>query len=249
MLLNKYNLSLAKLVSKENSRYTINGIHVTASGTEVTDGHRAVRISLPAQDVNSFPVIEGVQDVPAPDFILPSDIAAKIASNIPSKSTIPVIKNAIVGISPAGSSVLAVTDLENPIVFKPRMLSGQFPRLDSVWPAMLNKRVANVKENEYVAVSLNAQYVIDILRELVAFSAENSGDTKTVRIVFHGEGRPVEFKAVNDVTGQRFEALVMPLIDKEWIKRENHATGSPADDTTTHYATTPAEIGPDDLPK
>ena len=55
MLLNKHNLSIAELASKEESRYILQAIHVSAKRTAVTDGSIAVMVTLPEVDEKNFP--------------------------------------------------------------------------------------------------------------------------------------------------------------------------------------------------
>ena len=138
-MLNKHNLNLAALASKEMSRFTLNGILVTPTETVETDGHQLCTVSMQKTDTEAVPHPNGVDFAPAADwkpFILPAGEALDIAKAIPKKSTVPICQNAFIGAKTDvnGTAQIAVTNLEQFRVFNPRKLEGNFPDWKRVIP-------------------------------------------------------------------------------------------------------------------
>ena len=136
MLLNKHNFAVADFVSKEQSRYTLQAIYVSDQGTCATDGHQLVRISLPAEKSKQFPSIEGVTPTNGhvKPFLLDVTAAKQIAKAVPKSKNLPILNHALVGEPTEQNACIAVTDLDNPQVFRPRTPSGNFPNVDAVIP-------------------------------------------------------------------------------------------------------------------
>ena len=104
MLLNRSILNLAKLASKEASRYTLQAIAVEKDQAVVTDGHILVTVgnTSPAAD-DSFPQVAGLEhktfsEGPMIENVLVSrETALAALKALPKKSTIPVLANAAMG--------------------------------------------------------------------------------------------------------------------------------------------------------
>ena len=112
-MLNRHNLNIAKLASKEESRFTLSAIRVTPVETVVTDGRVLVRVSNPTMPVEQFPALPGatITDDFNP-FNLPAAAALQLAKSFKKRCTIPVLGCAAVDTGGELAHVVT-TDLEN----------------------------------------------------------------------------------------------------------------------------------------
>ena len=202
-MLSRTQLNVATLASQKGGRYTLSGILVTPEETVETDGHQLVRVGATAIDPESFPPVPGC--TPTKDFqpfLLPKDAALAIAKALPKKTTIPVLDYAAVGAESDadGFAVLSVTDLENPQVFRPRKMEGQFPD----WHRCMPK-----KEDAKVEVQFNAALLVRVL-SFITRSSEDKERTD-VSFRFYENGGAVRI----DAHGADIQAVVMPLKDSD----------------------------------
>ena len=208
-MLNKHNLAIHQFATKEASRYAINAIHVTPKETVATDGFILARVSTPKRDPANFPPVEGVKpSATFKPFNLPVDAARTIEKAIPKKSTLPILSNVMIDGEATDAkakdgmpdcAVLAVSDLENPQVFRPRKDEGNFPK----WETVIPKR-----EDAKFAISLDAR----LLTKLTQFAAKFAADDRVheVRIRFYGADKPVRLDAQGE-DGQEWTGVLMPL--------------------------------------
>jgi len=142
LLLQKQALETMRTASTEDPRYSLNGILIEPDGSTVgTDGHILHKYT-PGKAPAEFPPIEGIElDGPEADpFILPLDACKALKKAFPAKSakTLPILREyAAVDTAQTnanGNAVIAVTDLENPTVFRPKKIDGAFPTYENVVP-------------------------------------------------------------------------------------------------------------------
>lgn len=201
-MLNKRNFQVAEFCSKEESRYTLQGIQVTPNETVATDGHKLVWVSSAPFESKSFPVVQGMTacDTFTP-FVLAKETASTVAKSIPKKTTIPVLTCA--GICDAltpnepSTRMIAVTDLQSPQVWQTVPLSGTFPNWQAVMPRW---------EKATSRITLNAEY----LAQIAKFAAQFNDRTHAVTLSFYGEDNAVRFDA-SDGEGQAMTAVCMPM--------------------------------------
>lgn len=197
-MLNKRNLAVAQFASKEASRWVMQAIKVDKDATVATDGHRLVWVSKPSSKSVDFPTVdgfEGGQDDAS--FLLDADAAKAIEKVIP-KSKIPILNNAAVRVD-GEQAIVCVTNLDNPQVFKPRPVSGQYPNFDMVMP----------KDAPTFQIAVNAEY----LAQIAKFAAQFSDNHKVV-LSFYGttaDNKPMRFDASDGEQGMT--AVLMPLRD------------------------------------
>ncbi len=165
MLLNKANLNLANITSKEASRYQLNGILVEENCTVATDGHRLMVIGA-VRDINAadFPLVNSQPALDKfPPFILSRATALEIAKSLPSKERIPALNCAAVVRVPNGEAekraTLVTTDLDTHRVFDSRVGEGQFPN----WRAILPKGKKPIS-----AISFDPDLMIGVLQQMKA---------------------------------------------------------------------------------
>ena len=197
-MLNKRNFDVAAFCSKEESRYSLQGIQVTPEATVATDGHRLVWVSASPFKSEHYPQVQGLtaSDTFTP-FILARETAATVAKFIPKKTHIPVLANAGVSDGPDGTRMLAVTDLKTPQVWQTIPVEGKFPAYDYVIPKF--------EEAKY-RICLNAEY----LAQIAKFAAQFNDHSHAVVLSFYSDDKPVRFDAI-DMDGQAMTAVCMPI--------------------------------------
>jgi hypothetical protein len=158
MLLNRSVLNLAKLASKEASRYSLQAIAIEKDQAIVTDGHIMVKVqSAPVAD-DLFPAVAGLEHRTfqnGDQVLVHRDAALAALKAIPKKTTIPVLCNAAMGTD----GKLYTTDLENVGQFK-HEVTGQFPRWRDVMPKADAPVTATIAFNARKMIQL-CQYMVE----------------------------------------------------------------------------------------
>jgi hypothetical protein len=199
MLLNKHNLQIAELASKDPSRFTLDVLSVTKERTAVTNGHYLVTVTLPGMADADFPAIEGFtpSNGATPEFLLNRETALEVAKAIPNKITIPVLRHASVGVSDDAVS-LAVTNIDSPKVFRSRKEEGQFPNIDVVIPD---------SKDTTLTIAFSAEYLMKLCKSALAVCDDRNA---TIKLEFRDPAHAVKMTAHNSDTGQDWMAVLMP---------------------------------------
>lgn len=205
-LLNKHNLELAKLASKEENRFLLQGILVQPESTVVTDGQVLMEVTTAdfrAADFPQPPGIASATDEWKP-FVLSAQDALAIAKTIPKKTTTPILSNAAVA-TPNGDDHMTIftTDLErhNPVTV--RKLTGTYPDYKRViWPA---------EEAEF-AINVNARNLADVLDFVAKFNESKRSETQPPDCVLRFKSNREAIRIDARVRGgdQKLTALVGP---------------------------------------
>lgn len=160
MLLHKSQLMVADLCSTEASRPTLNGLHVTSTHAEATDGHVFLRFTPEAiGDAADFPAIEGVKqfDPGADGVVIPSAYCREAIKSAPKRARLPILESIMLGRNGSEAHVELVSmDLDRTNRTTARTLDGPFPNCECVIP----------KESESVAVRVRLG--MGVLKRLVS---------------------------------------------------------------------------------
>jgi DNA polymerase III sliding clamp (beta) subunit (PCNA family) len=186
-MLNKYNLSIAKLASKEISRYALGGILVTHNHTVVTDGHLMVVVSCPASEQTHPPFIMAAQD------------AAKIAAALPKNGDNPARRNAAVGAAAENGLVPVLTYGEEQQFYNVRPLSGSFPDFERVIPKASGNKFK---------ITLDAKLLKDLMAQFETFCKGEKN--LAVEFYFRTDSDAVRMDAQGG-DGQHMTAVLMPM--------------------------------------
>jgi hypothetical protein len=211
MLLNRFNLNIAKLASKEVSRFTLSAVHVTPKQTGVTDGHSMMIVSTIDLPGESFPnrTDSGltVQDNWKP-FNLSSEQALRACADLPKKSTIPVLGCAAVAVNgdPLHPTVLT-TDLERHAAY-PAMESANFPDWERVLPK---------KADATFTIGLDARKLKPIIDQFIGFcDSANKRSAAAVTFRFQDATSAVvmeakDYPGADSMQEQTMTGVLMPL--------------------------------------
>lgn len=203
-LLNRKSLRLAELASKDESRYVLKAIQITAEETVVTDGHLLVRVSHPAGiDAKQFPMTAGFDG--GKEFesvLLPAASAAEITKAIPTKSKIPILNHVALAVTQNEDGAklkFAVNDLENPKVFQPKAMAGQFP----AW-----KRIMPTKAPKFT-FTVNPTLLLSLCKYATEFTKGER--MPAMRMSFEDANSAVRIDLESSDTQQGMTALLMPM--------------------------------------
>lgn len=208
MLLHPNTLKVAKAASADDTRYTLNGVHIEPDGSAVaTDGKQLLKwtpADTPAAE--DYPAIEGFKahsdGIALQAFILPSAAAAEILKAVPKKSMLPVLENIALDVEASndnGSAAFAVTDLENPRIFRPKKIEGDYPDYNKVIPP--------ADKTPVFEVSLGLDTLLKSLNAIKALYPK--GINGHLKFKFYG---PVDAIRIEGDTGNgEITAVIMPL--------------------------------------
>jgi hypothetical protein len=116
LVVNKANLAIARLVEKvPESRYALRSLNLTDKHTEVTDGHMAVRVSLPNVAMVQLPEIPACPVSPREGFkpfAIDATDAKKIEAIIPAHRSLSILNYAHVNVGDNGTAQFATTELD-----------------------------------------------------------------------------------------------------------------------------------------
>ncbi len=211
-MLNKHNLNIAALASKEASRFSLAGIHVSKERTAVTDGHVLMTVTRPTCAAATFPTPPGAPEATDEHkpFIMPTADALAIAKQLPKKSSIPVILNAAICVeSPADSSRVVrilTTDLERSQTNNVRPVDGNFPDIQRVMPDASKSKFR---------ICLDVTKLISVLQQFDKFANEAGPNHKPVRLYFTDNQHAVRIDA-DGGDGQHMTGVVMPFRCEVW---------------------------------
>ena len=255
-MINKHNLAVAAFASKEASRYTPNGILVTPDATVATDGFVLGWVSTPKIPVVNFPQVDGVKPEAMTDdfapFILGLEAVKLVERALPKKTTIPALRCAAIaredrvdvatGEITGERNAIVVTDLENPQVFRPAPVAGQFPNYAQVIPNAVPKFV----------ITVNAEL---LARIATAFAKFGDPRSHAMRISFVDEMSAIRFDAAGG-DDQGMTALLMPMRGGNepiphtygWVAPVEVAKPEPSgNDDASAGANTPVDVAPVDV--
>jgi hypothetical protein len=201
MLLNKAELNLAKLASKEESRYALQGIAVQPKHTVVTNGYGHYLVAVThcplANAEETFPATSGLEhkkleEGKVSETVLLSTSAALGASKaLLKKTSIPVLALAALGTD----KTVYVNSLDAVQTFKSDA-TGTFPRWEGVVPTGKPK----------ADIVVNAEY----LENLAKYIRENGGDLPMVRLTVYDNSTALRLDAKTR-EGQDIMGLIMPI--------------------------------------
>lgn len=207
MYINKFNLQVAKVASKESVRYQLTGVLFDPRNnrTIASDGKRLIEVrNKDVSMLEDHPIASHVKADTKP-FIVPlgkklGELQRQIATKSPVRalewlSVEKITEQEVKGGDPIRHVTLASTDLETRTRTELRLINGTFPNCDAVKPRPDSAKATIVVDADLLADTLNA---VDI----------SNGKTPVLLSVHENQ---VVLESANDDTGQESYAVVMGL--------------------------------------
>jgi hypothetical protein len=200
--INRHNLNIAALASKEESRYTLSSVYITPDMTIETDGHQLVIVTTQAIDRDNSGDIDGVKATDEFEpFLLPAKKAAELAAAIPGKFKVGVgrkeqtVKGRCAAVvadktNQNGSAIFGVTDADSQKVFSLKKAAGKFPDHTKVVPE---------KKGATLSVCVSLDVLMPVLRQMEKFCTA------------YGKAKPVMIRFYDATSEQEMTAVVMPM--------------------------------------
>lgn len=191
---------VSAFASTDDTRFTIKSIHFTDAGTEATNGRICIRVPYPAIDVKDFPPVAGVGDEML-DCIVPPGAVKEALAKVPKRMSLPVLQT--VRVSAVNSGVnkaqFAVTDLDVERVTTARLIDGQYPSLQKVWPT----------EEPKLSIALSAHLLKAVCEYAIKHGKESGDCSPFINLRFIDHLSPVRFDFPL-ADGRRADGVVMP---------------------------------------
>jgi hypothetical protein len=211
VLLNKHNLNIAKLASKEasrfSSRFSLKSIQVSPTETVVTDGHLMMIVSNVDLEADTFPVREdtGIKAVDTfKPFLLSAENALKAANKLPKRSSIRVLQCAAVAVDPAdpmAKPMVLTNDLNEQTMYATD--EADFPDWQRVLPKVTDTKFS---------IRLDVRRLATLLNQFISMcDADNKKIPANVRFHFTDKSSPVLM--ICERNGQTMTGVLCPLRD------------------------------------
>ena len=201
MLLNKNNLSVVGVASREAGRYSINGVCVTPEGmTAATDGRRLMTCSPCTESEEEFPFSgeDGWEGAALKEnVIIEGDHIIAARKALPKKkAVIPFLREHVqLKSNGNGRLQLLTTDLANTPRIETRPIEGEFPYFDEVIP----------NGNAEFTINVNPGLLSDILDIM-----DLSMDESSVKMEFYGPNKAMKLSCTTS-EGQEMVGVLMPI--------------------------------------
>ena len=215
MIYNKTNFRIHSLAEKE-SRYYLNGLHVTPNYTEVTNGHYLIRVDAPFSGKRK----EVLKDLPTPNnykpvtkeskFILPADTARELEKNIPNERSITILNNAWLVEDKEDEATFITTDMQTtkPVTF--RKVDQRFPNTDSI--------LEKIPKDAPITIGFNPDYMIKICQQY------KKAGIQGVALSLYGTETAMKIQGKDVHNEQTITSLLMPMkvaiADSAWNVEE-----------------------------
>lgn len=196
MIYSKENLAISQFCGDE-SRPVLNGVAFYHNKTVATDSYMLAEVTTPKIRLDEVPevpntqVLKYLKDEPV---IIPKGGVEKIAKNLPSKTSLPVLSNCWFGSKTSDELAEVIsTDLETatPIIVK--RVSGEFPAYQQVIPS----------EKPKVSININPALLMKVSSYLAKLGLN------ICEFQMFADDKPIQIKAEKD--GQKFRFLIMPI--------------------------------------
>jgi len=195
-MLNKYNLQIIKIASKDSNRFALEHLKVEKDKTIACDGRRLIEVTRPKVNKEDFPVIPGFPLVEDKVFYLNESEIKKVLTNLPKKPSLPILNN--IGINQQEKSTnLLTTDLDSNAVIQCREKDLDYPDTEKVYP-----------QGEHIKIKVNAKLLKEICEQVVNFTDDKN---YAINLSIYDKDKPIKFSSRRGETGQIMQGLIMPI--------------------------------------
>jgi hypothetical protein len=196
-MLNKQNLAVKEICSKDYSRYHISMVKVEKKRTIGTNGHIMAEIERPKKDLEDYPALPENMKVTEKDFYIEQDVVKKLEKAIPHIKTMDILNHAIPCENDDNKIHLLTNDLDSQNDIAIQKHEVNYPNTDSVYPT----------EKPVFEIGLN----IEVLDSLVRLLKKFKGKAGLVKFQFHDKLSAVYYECENSDTEQKLKGCLMPM--------------------------------------
>lgn len=227
MIADKRLKALATLVKKDNTRISLQAVHIKGNKAEATDGHILAQTVFDEYPEEEFPQ---VSDFPAgdEDIYVTAEAINKAFTTAPKKPTLPILGNIKIGLNEDGSkSLVTSTDLESTTQIKTDQATYHpYPNTSQVWP--------DIPSDESVEITLR----LEVIQQLVNLMKASGKTDPRVTLRIKSSKDAVLFLIPGEYK-KAFKGLVMPC------KNDN----SSGEELNKHYTMNYSDCQEDLLPR
>lgn len=198
---NKENFTVAKVASKDQSRYNLNSIYCHPKFTVGCDGHALMIVTAPKMDIEEMPVpAEGELTDKFEPFILNLDDAKKVEKSIPKKPTFPILQHVALLKSDNSNAKLYTTDLQSQNITVSKKIDGKYPQFGKAMPK--GKPIKTIRVQTKLLKTL-----VEAIEQ-----AQGKRDQPWVDLqIYENEEGYIGLKSHNSDTDQRITAVLMAM--------------------------------------
>jgi len=201
MIYNKNNLLVHNIASTDESRPELNSLLFLPDRTVSTDSYKLLEVknnsTISSEDIPILPSgNKPLVNFAKKGYIIPVKAVKKVLSNIPSKPSLPILKNCwfTTGADPKVSNI-STTDLEQADTVSVRGIDGQYPDYKKIMPDI---------SKDHRKITVNAKYLRDLCNTISKMSIDN------IDIYIKGSTDPITIKAKTD-NDQTVTGLLIPI--------------------------------------
>lgn len=206
---NKENFTVAKIASKDSTRYNLNSIYCHPKFTVGCDGRMLMIITSPksmsgvigAPSVDEMPIpTDGELTDKFEPFILNLDDAKKVEKSIPKKSSLPILHHVALLKSDNGNAKFFTTDLQSQNITVSKKIDGEYPQFGKVLP----------KGRPIKTIRVQTKLLKTLVEAIEAAQGSRAMPYVDLQIYENEEGQ-IGLKSTNSDTGQRITAVLMAM--------------------------------------
>jgi hypothetical protein len=200
---NQENFAVAKVASKDQSRYGINCVYCHPKFTVGCDGTALMIVTAPKVNIEDMPIpSEGELTNDFTPFMLDLKDAQKIEKSIPKKSILPILQHVAI-VKSEDKSVFAklfTTDLQSQNITVSKKVEGEYPQFGKVLPKGKPIKIIRIQTK--------------LLRNLLSAIEEAQGSVNMPYVdlkIYDKAESPIQLNSINKNTGQRITAILAPM--------------------------------------
>ena len=210
VLLDRMALEAAKLAQPEEAHRGIHNVRVSATDTQVTDGHKLLIIPHVGMDPAEFPVTPGVEHKRDEVSDIPGERLTAIAKTLPKRVNIPITACVLVT-TKDDKTQLSSNDLESPVTLTCPKPENGFPRTHRI----IESALQGLADQPRITFNLgNLKALLDWASKVVRHE-HWTRTTVTIHIKDMDSASVLKFRfpSLDDGHSREATALVMPMTD------------------------------------
>lgn len=208
--LNRHNLKIAKLASKEETDGGLCYLKVEGERTIACDGYKVIEVSRPDVDEGDLPEIPDFEAKEEKPFFISKIVAEDLVRQLSRmKNLVPIFNNVFVSQKDDGLTELVATDLEDTRKVVVKEKKDTYPDIEPYKP----------KGKPQAKVNLGIKH----LKEIVDMFYDSMKEGRSYVGIEIFQKDPVVIRMELN-TGQIITALLMPVLDPDEVEKQEKET-------------------------